>query len=368
MSAPARAITRLLTETAYELPLAKDYCKRWGLPEAVREIVQNAIDSQSPFEYDLNEQAGTLRVTSRHSTLEPRTLLLGQTSKADDKDAIGSFGEGYKIAMLVLARENYSVSLYNGDVVWRPEFRHSKRFGADILCVVERPAPVRNEGLTFEVAGLGQGDGERIRATCLQMQPDVGQTIEVPQGRILLERPGKLYVGGLYVCETTLKHGYDAKPAQIRLERDRQTVDSFDLAWLAKDMWFASGRFAEVAAMIEAGVPDMEYASHGTPELVKEACYRLFVEKHPGKVAAKNQAQLDELVKAGLQRVVIVNSTFHGVVSSYPHYTERYASARVKSPGEHLQGWLDAHKFHIHHDAKRDMLELIERARLWRET
>lgn len=368
MSTVAKAVTRLISEHVYELPLAKDYCKRWGLPEAVREVVQNAIDSQSPFEYELDEQAGRLRVTSRHSTLEPRTLLLGTTSKADDKDAIGSFGEGYKIAMLVLARGGYGVTIHNGDVEWRPEFRFSRRYGAEILCIVETAAPARSEGLTFEIEGLGQGDGQRVRATCLQMQPDVGQVIEVPQGRILLERPGKLYVGGLYVCETTLKHGYDAKPAEIRLERDRQTVSSFDLAWLAKDMWFASGRWDEVARMIEAGVPDLEYAQHGTHELVKEACYRLFVEIHPGKVAARNQAELDAMVKEGLQRVVIVREGFHSIVSGYPHYTQRYASARVKSPAELLTAWLEAHKFHIHHDAKRDMLELIERASAWRQT
>lgn len=83
-------------ETVYELPLSRDYVRHWGIPEAVREILQNAIDSDSPLEYTL--YTDRITVTSKHSRLEPKTLLLGRTSKADCDDKVGSFGEGYKIA------------------------------------------------------------------------------------------------------------------------------------------------------------------------------------------------------------------------------------------------------------------------------
>ncbi len=90
---------------AYELSLSKQYVSHWGMADGVRELLQNALDSESPFEWEFKD--GSLFLHSRYSKLEPRTLLLGQTSKAEDTTAIGSFGEGYKIAMLVLTRAHF---------------------------------------------------------------------------------------------------------------------------------------------------------------------------------------------------------------------------------------------------------------------
>lgn len=363
MSAPAKAVARLFTETVFELPLARDYCGRWGMPEAAREIIQNALDSESPFEYELSET--TFRVRSRHSNLAPRTLLLGTTSKSENPAAIGSFGEGYKIAMLVLARVGYRVAIHNGDVEWRPEFRDSKKFGTEILCIVQTAASARHEGLTFEIDGLAQGDADLIRKSCLKLQSEIGEVIEVPQGRILLERPGTLYVGSLFICNTALRFGYDISPQHIRLERDRQTVSDFDLKWIAKDMWFSSGRYEQVAKLIDEEVPDLEHADAGTPELVKEALYKLFCEKHPGHLVARNADEMKALVEKGCTRVVVLGGAGHSIISSYTPYLER-PSVRTRTPVEYLQRWLDDHRYHIHADAKRDMVALIERASTWK--
>ena len=52
-------------------------------------------------------------------------MVLGSTSKAGRADDVGSFGEGYKIALLVLTRNGYDVKVLNGNKQWVPEFRHS---------------------------------------------------------------------------------------------------------------------------------------------------------------------------------------------------------------------------------------------------
>lgn len=116
----------------YPLSLTSNYVSDWGLWEAVREIIQNALDNKSghSISYDSNQE--TLTITSDEVKLEASTLLLGNTSKRDDSSKIGSFGEGYKIACLVLLCRGYAVSINNADVVWEPSFQHSVLFDTDV--------------------------------------------------------------------------------------------------------------------------------------------------------------------------------------------------------------------------------------------
>ena len=79
--------------TTYQLSLNKDYVKHWGLVEAVREFIQNAIDSESPFKYEFRDTDSGIVLTLRYelTTLPAKTLLLGTTAKADNIDAIEEF-------------------------------------------------------------------------------------------------------------------------------------------------------------------------------------------------------------------------------------------------------------------------------------
>ena len=350
-------------ERVYELPIARTYVRHWGMAEAVRELLQNAIDSDSPFEFEFGESS--LSIRSRYSQLSAATLLLGQTSKAESTDTIGSFGEGYKIALLVLTREGYPVTVYNGDRTWSPVFRRSRQFDADVLCIVDKAASQRREGLEFKVDGLSPADIASIRDGCLHMQNDIGEAHEVNEGRILRNRSGRLYVGGLFVCETELQFGYDIKPQFLRLERDRQTVSNFDLLFLTKTMWFETGRWEEIAQMIGDEVKDLEYAEYGAPELVKEACYQAFRAKHPGAVIAKDQAELEGLVKRGMTNVVVC-SAYYPFVSTTKTYTSEVV-VPVTPPADVLRKWLSANRREMRGAAiEAFRKDLIEQAEGWR--
>lgn len=352
-------------EKVYELPLARGYVRHWGIPEAVREILQNALDSDSPLEYTW-QHGDTLTITSRNARLEPKTLLLGTTSKADRDDKIGSFGEGYKIALLVLTREGCSVKVFNNELLWQPEFRHSRVFNEEILAIKEEKFPEgRGKGLTFQVGGLSQPNIDAIVESTLYMQESIGQVYHTSKGLILLDRPGKLYVKGLFVCDTELKFGYDVKPEFLKLERDRQTVDSFDLQFLAKDMWFETGEHDKIAELLEAETPDLKYATWGTPEIVKEACYRRFQEKYPGKVAAKSQEDLDRLVRQGLKELVVIGGAYGDVVrSSIP-----YASTSIpvqQTPYQIMEQWFRDNRGSMRREAIVSFKELLTTAQKWK--
>lgn len=338
----------------YELSLVKDYVSHWGLSEAARELIQNALDSASPFVYsfepsmlnaddDSNEGAWVFRLKSEHSRLEPHHLLLGSTGKAQDASAIGSFGEGFKIALLVLTRMGYPVTILNNERTWKPRFRFNKQYGAEVLCV-EEDLGSKATGLEFLVYGLSDTDRATIESCCLKMQSDVGQIIPTTKGDILVDRPGELYVGSLFVCKTDMKFGYNAKPEHLTLERDRQTVSDWDLRCLARDMWYDTKRYDEIAQMIFDDIPDMAYARYSSPELVKEAVYEVFKRENPGALIAESPSELKKMVEKGLVKTVYVGANVGHIVGNNFNYREDTKHlTRVQTPDQFLQSWFNAH-------------------------
>ncbi|MCM2362431.1 hypothetical protein [Pseudomonas sp. SR18] len=359
------AIADRIRSKSYELPLSRDYVRHWGLKEAIRELVQNALDSESPFEYAFAD--GQLFITSRFARLEASTLVLGSTSKADRSDAIGSFGEGYKIALLVLTRHGYDVKVWNGNKQWVPEFRHSDQFDAEVLCINETPAHRQNQGVEFVVSGLTEDDEAEIRSMCLRMQPSMSDVIGTKYGHILPSRPGKLYVGTLFVCDTDLTYGYDILPEYLQLERDRQTVSGWDLKQVSKNAWIDTGRLDEVAEKIEAGIPDVEYVEYGSTELVKEACYRLFQKKHPGAIAVQSQEELNNLVKQGMTNTVVVRGAYYSQIANSTSYKQQVAHVvAIQTPKAALEEWYRDNKKYMSRLPAASFKELVKRASGWR--
>ena len=65
---------------------------------------QQTLDSENVFGISYDEQENILQLSNSGSTLEINTLLLGCSTKSNNADTVGQFGEGYKIAALVLNR------------------------------------------------------------------------------------------------------------------------------------------------------------------------------------------------------------------------------------------------------------------------
>jgi hypothetical protein len=348
----------------FDLPLARDYVRHWGLTEAIREIVQNAIDSDSPFEYAF--MGDCLSITSRYTTLDAKTLILGSTSKADDKDKIGSFGEGYKLALLVLLRLGYNVQVLNGDKLWTPSFVHSELYDSEILRITETPVG-GNQGLSFLVQGIGNEDANRIRNTCLFMQPPMTDVIGTKYGHILPSRPGFLYVGGLMVTTTDLDYGYDILPQHIKLERDRQTVADWDLMWLIKNMWLDTQRWADVADLMERQVPDVKSIQYDCPEILKEVCYRKFKEANPGAIAVGSQKELEAVVAKGMVKTVIIGGSYHAAVTSYQGHRDTYTRhMKVQTPAEILAEWLEKNQREMRLPIRIAFKQLLALASKWK--
>lgn len=358
----------------YELPMTRDYVSHWDLKKAVQELLQNAIDSTAPFEHEFYDGgwATCLSVNSRGVELPVSSLLLGSTSKASDDSKIGSFGEGYKIALLVLTRLGHEPVVRNNGKLWATSFVYSQAFEAEVLCITETDDPsFAGKGLSFVVGGLTDEDISAITSTCLQMQNEeaIGKVVTCPQGRILLDRKGELFVNGLYVCKSEFTHSYDVKPSFLRLERDRQTVSAFDLAWVTKEMWFTvtdPTLRRHVAKLIVEDAPDLKYANYGAPNVIKEACLDHFTEV-AGKDArlASSPEEVKQLRDAGVANPVYYNTTLHGCVTEAPSYVKP-PMAVVKTPSDILQLWYDRNKKYMKRLPAVGFKKLLEDSAYWK--
>lgn len=240
----------------YELGFDMNYVRHWGISEAVREFFQNARDEEvehpeNKMLFDYNKEEHQLIIGNKNSVLNINTLLLGKTTKADNSDTIGQFGEGYKVATVVLLRNNCGVTIYNNKAgeVWTAKKVKSRRYGEvipvfDITKTTSWFKPKKSKedlNLVVVIDGIFEDDFETIKRNMLVLR-DYGESYEDPSiryGKVLLDESekGRVYSNGLYVCtEPSLSYGYDLHSSEIPLGRDRNLTDSFKLRSACKTL------------------------------------------------------------------------------------------------------------------------------------
>lgn len=338
----------------YELSLAPDYVSHWTIFDAIRELFQNAIDQETTVEgntmfHNYNPETQELQIGNKLSILEPKSLLLGATTKGDDEDTIGKFGEGYKIAMLVLLRNTKGVVFYNYGKreIWRPRMVNSRRYGTQVLTVFTEKVKVWNKvpdnNLTIVVTGITPEEYEVVVTRTLPLQKDL-EVMETKYGKVLLdeEYKGSVFVNGLFICsEPDLEYGYDFKPSYITIDRDRCMVRGFDVDWLASQMWGEQKDTTKAVAMIKEGRRDVSYVrTNGHTPLISSV-YAAFVGQYGEKAIPivsehDKQQALEEYPDA---RPVIVPDTYKDVVEKSDDYIAKLQTLKGPSVLDRLEAW-----------------------------
>lgn len=325
----------------YPLSLSPDYCNDWTPADALREIIQNCLDSEAPFEYGYD--GDTAKFTSKNTTLSSSTLLLGNTSKRGDSESVGGYGEGYKIALLVLCREGFKVVIENGNKTWLPMYEYNDLFESQALVIYEELTQSMNQDLTFIVEGIDEDTWEETKERCLYLQEDLGEVIETEDGTILKDIEGKLFVGGLYISDTALRYSYDFHPSKLKLNRDRRSVSGFELEWATSIMWAKANKADEVAEHVHNNIPDVQYfETHAYKSYDnKDAIFALYKEKYDGKVLADNYQEQTDFEERGIKNVIVLgNSQFTKIVRSHSDYEEPEPEEPEMSPVEMLEDLL----------------------------
>lgn len=89
--------------------LTPNYVSYWTVTQAIKEAAQNiaygAIKSGSKPVLKYDEGTGMGLMQDDYIGLKKRHLYIGESEQKDDEDGIGNFGEGWKLFLLVMARE-----------------------------------------------------------------------------------------------------------------------------------------------------------------------------------------------------------------------------------------------------------------------
>jgi hypothetical protein len=325
--------------TVYDLSITRDYVSSWGIAAAVRELLQNAIDN--PYGVEIDCSSTSLSLTNPRGELSKQSLLLGISTKQNDSSTIGQFGEGYKLALLVLLRNNVDVRILNNGVLWVPVFKHCPKFESEILAIAETPDPDSEGcGISVQIGHIPRQVMQKIKDNTLILQDSLGPLIETSKGRILREHPGRLYVNGLFVCKTDLHFGYDIKPEFLKLDRDRGMASSIDVKFLAKDMWYEGGQPNEIAMLLRNKCPDLTYGQYSLTPAVAEACWEIFEGEHPDSIITDSEDEAAGYRKQGQEKVFVYSEAFSSAVQRSPRYTVPEKVIAI-SPEEQMQAFYD---------------------------
>ena len=249
----------------YELSLSRNYVSSWGIEEAIRELLQNAKDSNGEESIDIDKSSGIITITNKNTSISSSTLLLGNTSKKDDLDKIGQFGEGYKLTILVLLREGKDISIYNGNKIWNPSFEYSNNFECEVLCITEIDST--GNDLIFEISGFNDQELDDLENEFLGLNGQSYNSIQTSYGEILTDSSykGKVFVDGLPVYnDDNFDYGYNFKPCYVTLDRDRKSINIYELKEILNHITLKDkvGLCLDTCHLNDSGVDIAEFDSY----------------------------------------------------------------------------------------------------------
>ena len=346
---------------SYQLTISPNYVPNWGISEALREIVQNGIDRENETKgeskmsiiYDPIQLQ--LVIGNPGTSLHKRTLLLGETTK-DGKSTIGKYGEGYKLALLVLLRLGCRITILNDKEIWIPKLIKSRVFDAELIQVdVSKNHEESKHGaigwLSYTIKGITPEHYSAFQDKCLIFHTT--ERISGSAGDVLLGEKfkGLVYCNSLYVCTIPeLHYGYDMKPNCIQLDRDRKKVEQFNLTWETSKIWAESYEVKLVDTMIDKDAIDVAYyLTHKQTwkPHYQELCelqYQEFLKVHGVNAVVCKDEDEANLIKSrykNLVPVIVPEKKYQFIHDSASYQATPLPKREEMTPTVWIENWLE---------------------------
>lgn len=198
----------------------------------------------------------------------------------------------------------------------------------------------------------------------MHLQPGYGVEESNEYGEALSDakHAGLVFVNGLYVCKyEPYKFGYNFKPGNLKLDRDRKLASDFDLKWLASKFWMNNPRVIE---FVEQGLADVSYLSDmswysSSINIFNEAFERFRLVHGPRAVPVTMQEEADK-VPAGY-KAVIVSSNYKSLITRSLAYEEPEDDSI--DPLDLLQQWFESIEDILTEEQQEQFNEIMEELR-----
>lgn len=341
----------------FTLTISPEYVKNWTEFDAIREFVQNAIDQENADEDNkayIKTSSGCLIIENNNSVLERKTLLLGGGDKSSNNEAIGGFGEGYKIALLVLTRLGFKVHIANYGLgeLWEPEISHSVEYNTDVLkisCNELKHGKNISKGVSIIITKDSFDFSAILSKVYLKNRNPIVISSDAHYGDVLstIEEKGNIYIGGLFIANSSkLYYGYNFKPGIITVGRDRNIIDTYTIKYHAGTSLFKNIKeeyIDEFMFNLEAKIEDFEYMDkYSIPARVKD----LLKEKYKDKTVISCESDKQILKDHGIKTAsaIIVPSAVKELLWSNFSSEGVTTPIKRKSMKDLLEEFLDQEK------------------------
>lgn len=334
-------------------PIKTAYVQDWTPKEALRELIANGLDGNKQFgalfahAYDPKKRLLELRNTDVKLPID--ALFFGGSDKVDDDALIGRYGEGLKLALLVLKRFDMRVTIENADEAWVPSF--VGLHGQQVLQVTVKPDVFENADFVVRVHGVSKELWAEVKALFLYLDGAPDLLYSSSSGDILPDAyAGRIYIQGVFCAyvESYLL-GYNLK-APLDSGRDRRAPSSGALADEVGELLGAWGRESvpgsEESAlhpdrverlynMLAEGSADGEaLVRSGATYGVRKALIDFWKEKHGDARPIGDESQADEWASIGVPTVKChrrLASVLSYYMPTYEQSRDAYATQVTKT-------------------------------------
>lgn len=364
-----------------QLTISKDYVSDWGVWEGVREFLQNARDS---FDFNVSYAENSMQISSFAGPIDKKYLILGNTTKRNDNTTIGTYGEGFKLAVLVLLREGKKVVIHNGNDIWTPVFDNHTELGHECLnIIIEEDVLDSPQEVKFIIEDLTAEEISLIQENSLYNEEI--EILAAYEGSYCWKAEGnpKIYVGGLYVCDLNKKYlmSYNFDPSVLTLDRDRKSVCTFSVSYNATRMITLSGNYELLSHLASNQAEDLSdyysfeaptysYAGHRTATLspneeLKTIVSESFVKKH-GENAYPINNQWDDKIKR-IKTIKSIEAGYIPVVIKAGYYAMLSEAVKEKefeeftfNLSEEIISFFENNKKHLRSKSKKELERIVQ--------
>lgn len=208
------------------------YVPYWTVRQAIKEAAQNiaygAVKAGQPahLEYIHHDSGGYGIMEDSYTGFEKRHLYLGESEQRDDEQGLGNFGEGWKVFLLVSARNSLVHKVETVGFTFWGEMTPTPH-GTDVLTIMVVPNS-RTVGTRVEVE-CPEDDFNRAIESFATLADIPSEYIDKPC--IIPNRQGELWVNGVRIEQgdnlnpLELRFAYHLKDRSL-LNRDRSQVNT----------------------------------------------------------------------------------------------------------------------------------------------